>query len=148
MLAVVQRVSQAQVSIDNQVIAKIGPGFAILLGVVKTDTSQDLDYLVKKISQLRILADKHNKMNLSLKDINGQVLIIPQFTLAANTKKGNRPSFTKAADPQTGKKYFKRFVNQLQATGLKVSTGKFASYMQVNLTNDGPVTIIIDSKHK
>jgi len=148
MLAVVQRVSQAQVSIDNQVIAKIGPGFAILLGVVKTDTSQDIDYLVKKISQLRILADKHNKMNLSLKDINGQVLIIPQFTLAANTKKGNRPSFTKAADPQTGKKYFKRFVNQLQATGLKVSTGKFASYMQVNLTNDGPVTIIIDSKHK
>ncbi len=148
MLVVVQRVSQAQVSIDNQVIAKIGPGFAILLGVVKTDTFQDLDYLVKKISQLRILADKHNKMNLSLKDTNGQVLVIPQFTLAANTKKGNRPNFVKAADPQTGKKYFKRFVIKLQATGLKVSTGKFASYMQVNLTNDGPVTIIIDSKHK
>jgi len=148
MLAVVQRVSQAQVSIDNQVTAKIGPGFVILLGVVKTDTSQDLDYLVKKTSQLRILADKHNKMNLSLKDINGQVLVIPQFTLAANTKKGNRPSFVKAADPQTGKKYFQDFVNQLQATGLKVSTGKFASYMQVNLTNDGPVTIIINSKHK
>jgi len=148
MLAVVQRVSQAQVSINNKITAKIGLGFVILLGVIQTDTDKDLDYLVKKVSQLRIMADDQNKMNLALKDVNGQVLVIPQFTLAANTKKGNRPSFAKAADPQLGKKYFQDFVNQLQATGLKVVTGKFASYMQVNLTNDGPVTIIIDSKNK
>lgn len=146
MLAVVQRVSQAKVTVNHKTISQIGPGYLILLGVIKNDTQQDLDYLVKKISQLRVMADKNKKMNLSLKEANGQILVVSQFTLAANVKKGNRPSFINAADPKIGEKYYHLFVEKLQAAGLKVSTGQFGTYMQVDLTNDGPVTIIINSR--
>ena len=146
MLAVIQRVSQAQVSVNDKVISKINQGFVVLLGVVKNDTEKDLDYLVKKTSQLRIMADKNQKMNLSLKDTNGQILVISQFTLAGNVAKGNRPSFINAAEPAIGKKYYHLFIEKLQANNLKVSTGEFGAYMKLDIINDGPTTIIIDSK--
>jgi D-tyrosyl-tRNA(Tyr) deacylase len=148
MLAVIQRVSQAQVSVDNQPISQINKGLVVLLGVIQGDTDKDLDYLVKKISQLRVMSDDQAKMNLSLQDVNGQVLVVSQFTLAADVSKGNRPSFIKAAKPQLAKKYYQAFINQLQAKGLKVATGKFGAYMEIDLTNDGPVTIIINSRAK
>lgn len=148
MLAVIQRVSQAQVSVDNQSISQINKGLVVLLGVIQGDTDKDLDYLVKKISQLRVMSDDQAKMNLSLQDVNGQVLVVSQFTLAADVSKGNRPSFIKAAKPQLAKKHYQAFINQLQAKGLKVATGKFGAYMEIDLINDGPVTIIIDSRTK
>jgi len=146
MLAIVQRVSKASVSIDQKVIGQINKGYLVLLGVVKGDTDQDLDYLLKKTSNLRIMADKDKKMNLSLKDANGKVLVISQFTLAGNVKKGNRPSFINAASPEIGKKYYLEFINKLCDQGLTVETGEFGGYMDVSLVNDGPTTIIIDSK--
>ncbi|MFC1627168.1 D-aminoacyl-tRNA deacylase [Patescibacteria group bacterium] len=146
MLVLIQRVSQAQVSVDQKTVGQINKGFLIFLGVVKGDTDKDLDYLVKKITNLRIMADKNQKMNLSLKDADAQVLVISQFTLAANVKKGNRPSFINAADPATGEKYYQMFIKGLEQNGLKVATGQFGAYMKVDLTNDGPTTIIIDSK--
>jgi len=148
MLAVVQRVSQAQVSVNKKIIAKISQGFLVFLGVIKEDADKDLDYLTKKITNLRIMSDDNNKMNLSLQDVNGQVLVISQFTLAANVSKGNRPSFINAADPQTGEKYYNLFIDKLKENNLNVSAGKFGAYMKVNLINDGPVTIIINSQEK
>jgi len=148
MLAVIQRVSQAQVSVKDKIISQINKGFVVLLGVIKNDTDKDLDYLVKKISQLRIMADNNQKMNLSLKDVNGEILVISQFTLAGNVQKGNRPSFINAAEPAIGEKYYQLFIEKLQADDLKVSTGKFGAYMQLDLTNDGPTTIIINSREK
>jgi len=148
MLAVIQRVSQAQVSVDKKIIGKISQGFLVFLGVVKGDTDKDLDYLIKKITNLRIMSDADDKMNLSLQDVNGQVLVISQFTLAANVSKGNRPSFINAADPQTGEKYYNLFINKLRQNGLTVATGQFGAYMKIDLINDGPVTIIINSRKK
>jgi D-tyrosyl-tRNA(Tyr) deacylase len=146
MLAVVQRVSQAKVSVSGKIISRIGAGFVVLLGVIEADTQADLDYLVKKVSQLRVMADKQKKMNLALKDVQGQVLVVSQFTLAANVQKGNRPSFVKAAPPQLAEKYYRAFIDGLQAQGLTVATGRFGQYMKIELINDGPVTIIIDSR--
>jgi len=148
MLAVIQRVSQAQVSVDKKTIGKISQGFLVFLGVIKGDTDKDLDYLTKKITNLRIMSDANDKMNLSLKDTDGQILVISQFTLAANVSKGNRPSFINAADPKTGEKYYNLFIDKLKQNNLKVSTGKFGAYMAIDLTNDGPVTIIINSREK
>jgi len=148
MLAVIQRVSQAQVSVDKKIIGKISQGFLVFLGVVKGDTDKDLDYLIKKITNLRIMSDADDKMNLSLQDVNGQVLVISQFTLAANVSKGNRPSFINAADPQTGEKYYNLFINKLRQNGLTVATGQFGAYMKIDLINDGPVTIIINSRKR
>lgn len=146
MLAVVQRVSKAKVSIDQKIIGQIKKGYLILFGAIKGDTDKDLDYLVKKVAGLRVMADQNKKMNLNLKDANGEVLVISQFTLAGNVSKGNRPSFINAADPKTGEKYYLGFVNKLRDQGLVVKTGQFGGYMEVELTNDGPTTIIIDSK--
>lgn len=148
MLAVIQRVSQAKVSVAGKTISQIGPGFLVLLGVIQGDTDKDLAYLVKKTSQLRVMADDQKKMNLSLKDVNGEILVVSQFTLAADVSKGNRPSFIKAADPQLAEKFYQDFIAQLQVLGLTVKTGQFGTYMNINLTNDGPVTIIIDSREK
>lgn len=146
MRAVVQRVSQAQVKIKQKVVSKINHGFLILLGVGPKDTQEDVSYLVKKISKLRIMADKNGLMNLSLDQVDGEILVVSQFTLYGEVKKGNRPSFIKAAKPKKGERLYNQFVSQLKKTGLTVKTGKFSAYMKVSLVNDGPVTIIIDTK--
>ncbi len=146
MLAVVQRVSSASVSIDQKIIGQINKGYVVLLGVVKGDTDEDLNYLIKKVSGLRIMADENKKMNLNLKDAQGKVLVISQFTLAGNVVKGNRPSFINAADPELGEKYYLKFITKLKDQGFKVETGEFGGYMELDLVNDGPTTIIIDSK--
>jgi D-aminoacyl-tRNA deacylase len=145
MLAIVQRVLKAQVSIDSKVVGQINQGFVVLLGVIKGDNQTDLDYLVKKISNLRIMPDQDQKMNLNLKDSKGEVLVISQFTLAGDVSKGNRPSFINAADPKEGEKYYNLFVDQLKSLCLTTATGQFGAYMELTLTNDGPTTIIIDS---
>jgi len=148
MLAIIQRVSQAKVSVADKTVSQIGSGFLVLLGVVQGDTDKDLAYLVKKTSQLRVMADKNKKMNLSLKDVNGEILVVSQFTLAADVRKGNRPSFIKAAEPKLAEKFYQQFISELQLLGLTVKTGQFGTYMNINLTNDGPVTIIINSREK
>ncbi len=148
MLAVVQRINQAKVSVAGKIVSQAGRGFLVFLGVVQGDTDKDLDYLVQKISQLRVMADKDKKMNLSLKEVNGEVLVVSQFTLAANVQKGNRPSFINAADPKTAQHYYQDFISRLKNLGLTVASGKFGAYMKVELTNDGPVTIILNSKDR
>lgn len=148
MLAVVQRVAQAQVSIDEKIVSRINKGFVVLLGVIQGDQQADLDYLVKKVANLRIMADQDQKMNLNLKDSSGEVLVVSQFTLAGDVSQGNRPSFIKAADPKEAEKYYNLFVKSLKNLGLKTATGRFGAYMELTLTNDGPTTIIIDSRKK
>jgi D-tyrosyl-tRNA(Tyr) deacylase len=149
MRAVVQRVSFASVSIDNTDKARMGNGLLILLGIEEADTIQDLEWLSGKIARLRIFRDDNGIMNLSLKDVDGQSMVISQFTLHASTKKGNRPSFIRAARPETAIPLYEQFVKQLEHdTGRKVLSGEFGAYMQVELLNDGPVTIIIDTKNR
>jgi len=146
MITVVQRVTKAKVSVDGKQIAKIGKGFLVLLGVGSHDLKKQATQLAQKISKLRIMADKDQKMNLSIKDAKGEILVISQFTLLGNTKKGNRPSFVKAAMPQKAEPLYKHFVDILRDEDIDVKTGKFGAFMQVNLTNDGPTTIILESK--
>lgn len=149
MKAVIQRVSEASVTIENEVKGKINLGLMILLGVTEEDSQEDADWLIGKVRNMRIFNDQEGKMNLSIQDVNGAFLVISQFTLYASTKKGNRPSFIKAAKPNVAIPLYEYFVNQLQqTTQLKVETGEFGADMKVNLTNDGPVTILIDSKNK
>ena len=148
MKAVIQRVSRGKVTIDHHVHGEIGRGFVVLLGVAKDDTKEDMDYLVKKISGLRVFEDEDGKMNLALKDVNGELLIISQFTLFANTKKGNRPSFIDAGLPEPSKAFYLDFIQAFRALGYTVAEGEFGADMAVELVNDGPVTIIIDSKNK
>ena len=148
MKAVIQRVSRGKVTINHQVHGEIGRGFVVLLGVAKDDTKEDMDYLVKKISGLRVFEDEDGKMNLALKDVNGELLIISQFTLFANTKKGNRPSFIDAGLPEPSKAFYLDFIQAFRALGYTVAEGEFGADMAVELVNDGPVTIIIDSKNK
>lgn len=148
MKAVIQRVSRGKVTIENQVHGEIGRGFVVLLGVAKDDTKEDMDYLVKKISGLRVFEDSEGKMNLALKDVNGELLIISQFTLFANTKKGNRPSFIDAGLPEPSKAFYLEFIQAFRSLGFKVAEGEFGADMAVELVNDGPVTILIDSKNK
>ncbi|MGM0126057.1 D-tyrosyl-tRNA(Tyr) deacylase [Enterococcus sp. AZ194] len=148
MRAVIQRVSQAEVLVNGHSVGKVGRGFMILLGIHETDTTEDVDYLVRKISLLRVFEDKEGKMNLSISDIGGSILSVSQFTLFADTKKGNRPSFIQAARPEQAIPLYKEFNDGLKRKGIPVSTGEFGADMDVNLTNDGPVTIIIDSKEK
>lgn len=148
MKAVIQRVSQAQVEIEGQLIGKIGTGFMILLGIHTEDTSEDVAYLVRKISKLRVFEDSEGKMNLDIQAAGGAILSISQFTLYADTKKGNRPSFVTAARPEQAIPLYEAFNQQLREAGIAVETGEFGGDMDVTLTNDGPVTIVIDTREK
>mgnify|MGYP000820529482 FL=1 len=143
---VVQRVKHASVTINGTVNGKINNGFLVLLGVQSTDSEQDVDYLVKKVTNLRIFSDENDKMNLSLKDVNGELLIVSQFTLYANCKEGNRPSFVEAAKPNIAIPLYEYFVSECKKIIPVVETGIFGADMKVDLLNDGPVTIIMDSK--
>ena len=148
MRTVIQRVTSANVSIDGEVVGEIGKGVMLLLGITPEDTQQDADWLVGKISRLRIFDDANGVMNLSLQDIGGEALVVSQFTLMASYKKGNRPSYIHAAPPAVAIPLYEYFVAQLQqALGRPVPTGRFGAGMQVSLTNDGPVTIVMDSKN-
>lgn len=146
MRVVVQRVKNASVAINGTVNGKINNGFLVLLGVQSTDSEQDVDYLVKKVTNLRIFSDENDKMNLSLKDVNGELLIVSQFTLYANCKEGNRPSFVEAAKPDIAIPLYEYFVSECKKIIPVVETGIFGADMKVDLLNDGPVTIIMDSK--
>ena len=146
MKAVIQRVTRGKVTIEGHVHGEIGRGFVILLGVAREDTREDMDYLVKKISGLRIFEDSEGKMNLSLRDVKGELLVISQFTLFANTRKGNRPSFTNAGAPDMANALYEKFVAMCRERVPKVETGRFGADMKVSLENDGPFTILIDSE--
>lgn len=148
MRAVVQRVSKASVTIAQQEVGKIDQGLVILLGIHEKDTQDDVDYLVKKIAQMRIFEDEQGKMNRSVEDVEGQILSVSQFTLYADTKKGNRPSFISAARPETAIPLYEAFNEGIRNRGITVATGQFGADMAVSLINDGPVTIIIDSQNK
>ncbi|MDI9873689.1 D-aminoacyl-tRNA deacylase [Flectobacillus rivi] len=149
MIAIIQRVSEASVTIDNQVKGSINAGFMILLGITHTDTQEDVEWLSKKIVGMRIFSDEEGKMNLDLKAIEGDILLISQFTLHASTKKGNRPSFIEAAKPDMAIPLYKSMIVQLEKElGKIIQTGEFGADMKVALINDGPVTIVIDSKNK
>jgi D-tyrosyl-tRNA(Tyr) deacylase len=149
MIALVQRVSEASVTIENEVRGKIGPGLLILLGIENADSKEDIDWLSRKVANLRIFNDEEGVMNKSLLDIDGEMLIISQFTLHASTKKGNRPSYIKAAKPDVAIPLYEQFIAVAeQQIGKKVATGEFGADMKVGLINDGPVTIIIDTKDK
>ena len=144
----IQRVTQAEVVIEQQSVGKIAQGFMILLGIHESDTIEDVVYLVRKISKLRVFEDDGGKMNLSLQEINGSILSVSQFTLYADTKKGNRPSFIEAARPEVAIPLYEQFNKQLKELAIPVETGEFGADMKVSLINDGPVTIIIDTKDK
>lgn len=146
MRAVLQRVAEASVTIDGEVVGQIGPGLLVLLGVAEEDAPEDLEYLLKKVPSLRIFPDAEGKMNLSVVDAKGAVLVVSQFTLIADTAKGNRPSFFRAAKPERAIPAYEEFVSRLRATGLPVETGRFGADMKVRLLNDGPVTILLDSR--
>lgn len=146
MRVVVQRVKHASVTINGTVNGKINNGFLVLLGIQSTDSEQDVDYLVKKVTNLRIFSDENDKMNLSLKDVNGELLIVSQFTLYANCKEGNRPSFVEAAKPNIAIPLYEYFVSECRKIIPVVETGILGADMKVDLLNDGPVTIIMDSK--
>ncbi len=149
MRALIQRVSQASVSINEQVKTKINQGLLVLLGIEESDNHDDIDWLCKKIAQLRIFDDNQGIMNLSIQDIDGELLVISQFTLHARTKKGNRPSYIKAARPEIAIPLYEKFINTMSDfIKEEIQTGEFGAMMQVSLTNDGPVTIIIDTKNK
>ncbi|APV43374.1 D-tyrosyl-tRNA(Tyr) deacylase [Dehalogenimonas formicexedens] len=148
MKALIQRVSRAQVTVDGEVIGSIGGGLAALVGVAAGDEKADIDYLVNKIVNLRIFADADSKFNLSLLDVKGELLLISQFTLMADTRKGRRPSFTDAAPPETAEFMFDEFVAEARNLGVKVETGRFQAHMFVELVNDGPVTIMLDSSDR
>ena len=145
MRAVVQRVSRAQVNVGDEVVGKIGSGLLVLLGVSKTDTHADADYLAQKIIGLRIFDDENGKMNLSLTDTGGSILCVSQFTLYGDVRKGKRPSFDQAAPPQIANELYEYFVQKYRGAGFSCETGRFQAMMQLELVNDGPVTILLDS---
>lgn len=146
MRGIVQRVSQASVSVDNKVVGEIGEGLVVLLGIGKEDDHKDLDYLVEKILGLRIFQDENDKMNLSLLDIKGELLVISQFTLYGDARKGRRPSFTDSAHPDIAEKTYLQFIDKCIDRGVKTEKGIFGADMDVSLINQGPVTIMLDSK--
>lgn len=148
MIAVIQRVAQASVTIGHNQIAVIGNGLLILLGIEHNDDEEDVQWLVRKVINLRIFGDTDGKMNKSLLDVQGELLIVSQFTLHASTKKGNRPSFIDAAPPDRAIPLYQRFIEVASAAGCPVKTGEFGTDMKVGLVNDGPVTVIIDTKNK
>lgn len=146
MRAVVQRVKNSSVTVDKIIVGEIGVGLMVLLGVEKEDSAKDADYLSDKISNLRIFQDKNNKMNLSLLDIKGEMLVVSQFTLIGDCRKGRRPSFIQAAKPDTADSLYKYFVEKVREKGTHVQTGQFQKMMDVSIVNDGPVTLILESK--
>ena len=149
MRALIQRVSQASVEVDQKIVGSIQAGLLVLLGVEDADTAEDQDWLIQKILKLRIFGDEEGKMNLSVTDVSGGILVVSQFTLHASTKKGNRPSFIKAGKPAFAEDMYQSFLEQLrQQSGLSIEAGIFGAHMKVELLNDGPVTIWMDSKNK
>ena len=149
MRVVIQKVTQASVSIENQIVASINQGLLLLVGIEDTDTNDDIAWLSAKIVNLRVFDDDNGVMNLSVKEVGGEVLIVSQFTLHASTKKGNRPSYIKAARPEVAIPIYEAFIKQVESLlGKRVPTGQFGAMMQVSLCNDGPVTILIDTKNK
>ncbi|MES2806550.1 D-aminoacyl-tRNA deacylase [Flavobacterium sp. 120] len=149
MKIVLQRVSSASVTIDNKIVADIQKGLLVLVGIEDADTQEDIDWLVNKITNIRIFGDENDVMNLSVKDIDGDIIVVSQFTLHASTKKGNRPSYIKASKPEVAIPLYEKFVKKIEMElGKKVQTGIFGADMKVLLLNDGPVTIVIDSKNR
>ncbi|NAW51485.1 D-tyrosyl-tRNA(Tyr) deacylase [Elizabethkingia argentiflava] len=148
MKIVIQRVSQAEVRVDEQCVARIDKGLTLLIGIEENDEESDADWLVQKILNLRIFGDKQNKLNLSVQDVKGDILCISQFTLLADYKKGNRPSFLKAANPTIALPLFEYFKQEIAKSGLKTESGCFGANMSVSLVNEGPITIIMNSKTK
>ena len=149
MKVVIQRVSSSSVTIENKIVAEIQKGLLILIGIEDADNLEEIDWLVSKIVNLRIFGDEKHIMNLSVKDIDGEIIVVSQFTLHASTKKGNRPSYIKASKPEIAIPIYENFVQKLQyKLGKKIQTGVFGADMKVSLVNDGPVTIVIDSKNK
>ncbi|WP_373892446.1 D-aminoacyl-tRNA deacylase [Weissella confusa] len=148
MRVVLQRVSSASVTVDGQELGAIDQGYMLLVAIQDADTEAELDYLVRKITGLRVFEDEAGKMNLSIQDVGGSILSISQFTLYADTRRGNRPSFTDAGAPAYAEKMYDQFNTKLAATGLTVATGEFGADMKVSLVNDGPVTIIFDTDNK
>lgn len=145
MRAVVQRVSKAEVKVDNKSIGKIKGGFLVLLGVCQNDTESDLDYIYKKVTGLRVFEDENGQMNLSLGDVKGELLVVSQFTLYGDARKGRRPSFIEAARPEKATPLYEAFIKRAIDDGFVCETGKFGAHMEVELINDGPVTILLDS---
>jgi len=145
MRAVIQRVTQSSVSVGGQVVGRIGPGLLVLLGVARQDSEKDADFLVEKIMHLRIFEDEDGKMNRSLVDIGGQMLVVSQFTLLGDCRKGRRPSFVQAAPPETAESLYQYFVDRIREKRIVVQTGRFRAMMEVSLVNDGPVTFIVES---
>ncbi|GIV27669.1 MAG: D-aminoacyl-tRNA deacylase [Bacteroidia bacterium] len=149
MRALIQRVIKSKVIVDNQTVGKIGKGLLVLLAVGKEDTLEDVEWLASKIIQMRIFSDENGKMNKSVVDVNGEILVVSQFTLYASTKKGNRPSFTESAPPDMAKHLYEKFIEHCEKLmNKRIQTGVFAADMKVHLINDGPVTIWMDSKNK
>jgi len=146
MKVLLQRVNEASVSVAGELVGRIGRGLVVFVGVAGGDSEKDVQYLVQKTVSLRIFPDEEGKFNLSALDIKGELLVVSQFTLLADTRKGRRPSFVEAAPPAQAEGLFEQFVAQARASGLKVETGRFQQYMQVEIHNDGPVTILLDSK--
>lgn len=145
MRAVVQRVSSSKVTVENNVIGKINKGLLVLLGVTHEDSSKDVDYMIDKILNLRIFEDENEKMNLSLKDVCGELLVVSQFTLYGDCRKGKRPSFSNAARPDLATKLYEEFIQKAKEQDVVVGTGQFGAHMMVDLTNDGPVTMLLES---
>lgn len=145
MRAVVQKVTSSKVTVDDEVVGKISSGLLVLLGVTHEDTSKDVDYMVEKITNLRIFEDSEGKMNLSLKDVGGEILAVSQFTLYGDCRRGRRPSFSDAARPEVANPLYEEFVEKVRNQGINVETGKFREHMIVDLTNDGPVTMLLES---
>lgn len=149
MRAVIQKVKSASVSISGEIVAKISKGLVILIGIEEFDSDEDISWLASKVANMRIFEDDNQKMNLSCQDIEGDYIVVSQFTLHASTKKGNRPSFIKAAKPEISIPLYEAFISKLsETTGKKIQSGKFGAFMDINLINSGPVTIIIDTKNK
>jgi len=146
MRAVIQRVKSAKVEVGSRVIGKIGQGLLVFLGVSREDNYEDADYLIEKIINLRVFDDEEGKLNLSLLDIGGEILLVSQFTLLADCRKGRRPSFVNAANPETAQKIYHYFIEQIKQRKIPLATGEFQSHMEITLINNGPVTIILDSK--
>ncbi len=148
MKALLQRVNSARVSIAGKEVGSIGIGLVVFVGIAIDDTERDIDYLTQKIVNQRIFSDATGKFNLSALDISGELLLVSQFTLLADTRRGRRPSFINAAPPEKAEELFKNFVEKARSTGLRIACGRFQQYMQVELNNDGPVTIMLDSRDK